>query len=83
MMKNHNLVNGLMKLRRKWKDLLQTQKNVLLTKEMNEKLSNESIDVSLPGMNFKTGSLHPLTIVTMEGRLLYWQGLIRLQKVLN
>ncbi|MFA7417178.1 MAG: phenylalanine--tRNA ligase subunit alpha, partial [Acholeplasma sp.] len=42
------------------------QKNILLTQQMNEQLKTESIDVSLPGLNFKKGSLHPLTIVTQD-----------------
>ncbi|WP_025725128.1 phenylalanine--tRNA ligase subunit alpha [Acholeplasma granularum] len=46
--------------------LIAHKKNVLLTQQMNEKLANESIDVSLPGMNFKKGSLHPLTLVTND-----------------
>jgi len=42
------------------------QKNILLTQQMNEQLKTESIDVTLPGLNFKKGSLHPLTIVTQD-----------------
>ncbi len=42
------------------------QKNILLTQQMNEQLKTESIDVTLPGLNFKKGGLHPLTIVTQD-----------------
>ena len=42
------------------------QKNFLLIQAMNAQLEKETIDVSLPGLNFKKGSLHPLTIVTQD-----------------
>ena len=42
------------------------QKNNLLIIAMNEQLIKETMDVTMPGLNFKKGSLHPLTIVTQD-----------------
>lgn len=42
------------------------QKHNLLIQAMNAQLEKETIDVSLPGLNLKKGSLHPLTIVTQD-----------------
>lgn len=34
--------------------------------EMNEKLKNETIDITLPGTSLNTGSIHPLTMIKEE-----------------
>ena len=34
--------------------------------EINEKLKNETIDVTMPGVNFNQGSIHPLNEIVME-----------------
>ncbi len=42
-------------------------KNRIKTKELNEKLRSEQIDVTLPGIsNVQTGSFHPITLITEE-----------------
>lgn len=41
-------------------------KNIALTRQMNAQLEKETIDVTLPGLNLKQGTLHPLTIVTQD-----------------
>src|SRR5690606_22819965 len=43
--------------------LITNFKNVILTKELDKKLSEESIDVTLPGYKFKTGGVHILNQV--------------------
>lgn len=44
----------------------ETKQKLLNEKELNEKLAKESIDISLPGYNFSTGSKHPMNIVIDE-----------------
>lgn len=46
--------------------VISDQKNILLTIAMNEQLKKETLDVTMPGLNFKKGSLHPLTLVTQD-----------------
>ncbi|VEU82839.1 phenylalanine--tRNA ligase subunit alpha [Acholeplasma hippikon] len=46
--------------------LIQTEKNELLKKELELQLSKESIDVSAPGYEFKTGTLHPLSLIVED-----------------
>ncbi|HLT00193.1 MAG TPA: phenylalanine--tRNA ligase subunit alpha [Acholeplasma sp.] len=43
--------------------LITNYKNVILTKELDKKLSEESIDVTLPGYKFKRGGVHILNQV--------------------
>ena len=33
---------------------------------MNQKLQEEKIDITLPGVSFRTGTLHPLTLISQE-----------------
>ena len=40
----------------------ETKQKLLNEKELNEKLAKESIDISLPGYNFSTGSKHPMNM---------------------
>lgn len=46
--------------------LIDQKNKELLAKELEEKLEKETIDVTLPGYNFKTGSKHPMNIVVDE-----------------
>jgi len=50
----------------KIQETLDQSKNTIETKELNEKLSQERIDPSLPALGNKFGHLHPLTQVTKE-----------------
>lgn len=43
--------------------LIMHAKNEVLAKELDLKLAKESIDVTLPGYQFKQGSIHPLSLV--------------------
>lgn len=45
---------------------LEVKTAFLKNEAMNKKLSQEVIDVSLPGVNFDLGSLHPLTTIKRE-----------------
>lgn len=40
--------------------------NELTEAEINEKLKNETIDVTMPGASINTGSIHPLNEIVME-----------------
>ncbi len=40
--------------------------DMLTEEEINKKLSEETIDVTLPGYEFNTGSIHPLNEIIME-----------------
>ncbi len=46
--------------------VLEEKKLDLEEKAMNERLEKEKIDVTLPAAPLKTGTLHPLTLVTQE-----------------
>lgn len=46
--------------------LIDTKMKELQAKELEEKLNQEKIDISLPGYDFKTGSKHPMNIVVDE-----------------
>ena len=46
--------------------LIDTKLKELQEKELEEKLNAESIDVTLPGVNFKSASKHPMNIVVDE-----------------
>ena len=46
--------------------LIDTKLKDLQAKELEEKLNAESIDVTLPGVNFKSASKHPMNIVVDE-----------------
>ena len=46
--------------------VLEEKKMDLEEKAMNERLEKEKIDVTLPAAPLKTGTLHPLTLVTQE-----------------
>ena len=39
---------------------------VLEKAAMNRKLEEEKIDITLPGVPFRTGTLHPLTLISQE-----------------
>lgn len=44
-------------------EMISEKENFLKEKELNEKLENESVDITLPGKSEKSGSIHPLNIV--------------------
>lgn len=46
--------------------LIENKQKELLAKELEAKLEAETIDITLPGYNFKTGSKHPMNIVVDE-----------------
>ena len=46
--------------------LIDSKLKELQEKELEEKLNAEKIDVTLPGVNFKSGSKHPMNIVVDE-----------------
>ncbi len=46
--------------------LIDEKAKELASKELEEKLNKETIDVTLPGTSFKTGSKHPMNIVVDE-----------------
>ena len=46
--------------------LIDSKLKELQEKELEEKLNAEKIDVTLPGVNFKSGSKHPINIVVDE-----------------
>ena len=47
-------------------EVLEEKKMDLEEKALNERLEKEKIDVTLPAMPLKNGTLHPLTLVTQE-----------------
>lgn len=47
-------------------NLIDTKKNELESKELEERLESEKIDITLPGTKFKVGGVHPLTRVQEE-----------------
>lgn len=47
-------------------NLIDGKNKDLLAKELEEKLNAESIDITLPGYNVKSGSKHPMNIVVDE-----------------
>lgn len=46
--------------------LISDAKNMIMIEVLNQKLANESIDVTLPGLSLKKGSLHPLSLVVED-----------------
>ncbi len=49
-------------IKSQFEDALNKQREIILTRELNAKLANETIDVSLPGRGMSAGSLHPVTL---------------------
>lgn len=47
-------------------NIINTKKEELETKELEEKLNNEKIDITLPSTNINVGSIHPLERVIEE-----------------
>ncbi len=47
--------------KREISELIQTKKQQLKDKELQEKLASERLDVTLPGRDVKSGSVHPVT----------------------
>jgi phenylalanyl-tRNA synthetase alpha chain len=50
-------------IKAQFEQALINQKEFILAKELNNKLNNESIDVTLGGRNITSGTLHPISIV--------------------
>lgn len=47
-------------------EIYTARENEIKEKEKNEKLENERIDLTLPGLKFKTGGAHPLLMIQEE-----------------
>lgn len=45
---------------------IEEQVSALSLKEMNEKLESEKIDITLPGLEMSSGTIHPLTMISQE-----------------
>ncbi len=53
-------------LRMKAEKMLQKSQEKLEEEKLQEKLTKEAIDISLPGVSFQTGGLHPITKIIEE-----------------
>ena len=59
------------KIKVELEELFETKRNEIEEAIINAKLQNETIDVTLPGLNLSSGSIHPLNQTIMELEDLY------------
>ena len=53
-------------LKQEISQVIDIKMNKFETEELNAKLESDKIDITLPGLNLKIGTLHPLTLITQE-----------------
>lgn len=53
-------------IKKNFNEIYTARENEIKEKEKNEKLENEKIDLTLPGLKFKTGGAHPLLMIQEE-----------------
>ncbi len=69
--KKRNLGEVINVLRNKLDQLIMNKENILKAKEVNFKLQNEAIDITLPVRPEKMGKVHPLSKVINEVKLIF------------
>ncbi|WP_341789324.1 phenylalanine--tRNA ligase subunit alpha [Rickettsia endosymbiont of Polydrusus tereticollis] len=53
-------------LKEEIQNIIKTKQDVLEEEELNQKLTSDKIDLSIPARKYKQGSIHPITQVTEE-----------------
>ncbi|MFP3021305.1 MAG: phenylalanine--tRNA ligase subunit alpha [Wolbachia sp.] len=69
--KKRNLGEVINVLRNKLDQLIMNKENILKAKEVNFKLQNEAVDITLPVRPEKMGKVHPLSKVINEVKLIF------------
>ncbi|MFP3027806.1 MAG: phenylalanine--tRNA ligase subunit alpha, partial [Wolbachia sp.] len=69
--KKRNLGEVINVLRNKLDQLIMNKENILKAKEVNFKLQNEAVDITLPIRPEKMGKVHPLSKVINEVKLIF------------
>ncbi|EAL57742.1 phenylalanyl-tRNA synthetase, alpha subunit [Wolbachia endosymbiont of Drosophila ananassae] len=69
--KKRNLGEVINVLRNKLDQLIMNKENILKAEEVNFKLQNEAVDITLPARPEKIGKVHPLSKVINEVKLIF------------